>query len=106
MMGLKLAVVLPIVGVLLLLLWIPLRERPGLGTVLNATLIGIVVDVTLPIIGESDQLVVRILMMLGGIVSGAMFAEDAGWISWVGIAAIGAALVATVGVVVLAKRVL
>lgn len=67
--GISTGWIIVIVGVLLLLLWIPLRERPGLGTVLNATLIGIVVDITLPIIGESDQLVVRILMMLGGIVT-------------------------------------
>lgn len=31
-----------------LLLWIPLRQRPGIGTVLNAILIGIAIDATLP----------------------------------------------------------
>lgn len=35
------------VGVLVLLGWLPLRERPGIGTVLNVLVIGVVIDVTL-----------------------------------------------------------
>src|SRR5690349_2632910 len=35
-------------GVAILLLWIPLRQRPGIGTVLNAVEIGLVVDLVLP----------------------------------------------------------
>ena len=66
--GISTGWVIVITGVLLLLLWIPLRERPGLGTILNAIVIGIVVDITLPIIGESDLLIVRLLMMFGGVV--------------------------------------
>jgi uncharacterized membrane protein YczE len=66
--GISTGWVIIITGVLLLLLWIPLRERPGLGTILNAIVIGVVVDVTLPIIGESDLLILRLLMMFGGVV--------------------------------------
>jgi uncharacterized membrane protein YczE len=54
-------------GVLLLLLWIPLHERPGLGTVLNALEIGIVVDLVLPRLPEVDHLAVRFASMAGGI---------------------------------------
>ncbi|MCA1784330.1 MAG: YitT family protein, partial [Intrasporangiaceae bacterium] len=36
-----------LVGILVLALWFPLHERPGLGTVLNVLVIGIVIDVTL-----------------------------------------------------------
>ncbi len=54
-------------GIALLLLWIPLRERPGLGTLLNAVVIGLVVDLTLPWIPESDLLIPRALLMLGGV---------------------------------------
>lgn len=56
------------VGVLLLLLWIPLRQRPGVGTILNALEIGLVVDLTRPWIGEPDQVLARILMVLLGLV--------------------------------------
>lgn len=66
--GISTGWVIVITGVLLLALWIPLRERPGLGTVLNATVIGIVVDVMLPIIGGSNSLPIRLSMMVGGIV--------------------------------------
>jgi uncharacterized membrane protein YczE len=44
------------VGLLLLLLWIPLRQRPGVGTILNALEIGFVVNLTKPLIGEPDLL--------------------------------------------------
>jgi len=66
--GISTGWIIVITGVLLLLLWIPLHERPGLGTVLNATVIGIVVDVALPIIDESSSLPLRIVMMAGGVV--------------------------------------
>lgn len=38
------------VGVLILLLWLPLRERPGLGTVLNVFVIGTTMDLTLAVV--------------------------------------------------------
>jgi uncharacterized membrane protein YczE len=55
------------VGLLLLLLWIPLRQRPGVGTILNALEIGFVVNLTKPLVGEPDQLVVRTLMVIAGV---------------------------------------
>jgi len=41
-----------IIGAMVLLLWIPLRERPGLGTVSNVLVIGVVVDVALRLIPD------------------------------------------------------
>ena len=55
------------VGLLLLLLWIPLRQRPGVGTILNAIEIGLVVNLTKPLIGEPDQLFIRALMVIAGV---------------------------------------
>jgi len=52
--------VITIVSVLVLLLWIPLRQRPGIGTVLNAAIIGFTVDVTLWLVPPVDNLTVRI----------------------------------------------
>ena len=59
--------VIIIVGVFLLLLWIPLRQRPGLGTIMNAVEIGLVVNLTKPIIGEPDHIVGRLALMLAGL---------------------------------------
>jgi len=55
------------VGVLLLLLWIPLRQKPGLGTILNAIEIGLVVNLTKPVVGHPDHIVGRLGLMIAGL---------------------------------------
>jgi uncharacterized membrane protein YczE len=50
-----------------LLLWIPLRQRPGLGTLMNAVWIGLAIDVTLGLLPDSMPLGVRALLVPGGI---------------------------------------
>ncbi len=57
-----------ITSAVVLLCWIPLREKPGLGTVLNALLVGPFADLGLLAIPETDALWARILYLLGGIV--------------------------------------
>ena len=44
-----------IVSVCVLLLWIPLREIPGIGTILNAILIALSIDVMAPFIPEQES---------------------------------------------------
>jgi uncharacterized membrane protein YczE len=58
-----------VVSVAVLLLWIPLRERPGLGTVLNAIVISIAIDVMLAVLPQPDALSARALLMLGGVLT-------------------------------------
>ena len=53
----------------MLLLWIPLRQRPGLGTVSNVVVIGLVVDATLALLPAAGPLGVRIAMLVAGIVA-------------------------------------
>jgi uncharacterized membrane protein YczE len=67
MTGVPVGTVTILTGVALLVLWIPLRETPGLGTVLNALEIGIVVDLVLPRLPQTDLLVPRMAMMLAGV---------------------------------------
>lgn len=57
-----------LVGAVLLLLWIPLRQRPGIGTVLNVLLIGIAVDVTLALLPTPDALAVQVVFLVAGVV--------------------------------------
>jgi uncharacterized membrane protein YczE len=66
--GLSMGVVLTIVGALVLLLWIPLRQRPGLGTVSNVLVIGAAMDATLAVLPDVHGLAPRVLAMAGGIV--------------------------------------
>ncbi|MDO0916446.1 hypothetical protein QQM39_38175 [Streptomyces sp. DT2A-34] len=65
--GLTIGVVSIIVGAAVLLLWIPLRQRPGLGTVSNVFVIGIAMDGTLALLPEAHTLAVRIPLLLAGI---------------------------------------
>lgn len=57
-----------VVGAVVLLAWIPLRQRPGVGTVLNVLLIGVAVDVTLVLLPTPDDLWVRVLFLVVGVV--------------------------------------
>lgn len=55
------------VGVLVLLAWIPLRERPGLGTILNVFVIGATMDLTLAIVDTPEVLWGQVLYLVVGI---------------------------------------
>lgn len=56
------------VGLVLLLAWIPLRERPGIGTVANVLLVGLAVDATLAVMPGVETLPARIALAVTGVV--------------------------------------
>ncbi|MDF6041220.1 hypothetical protein LRD69_03390 [Streptomyces sp. JH14] len=66
--GLSIGVVAIIVGAAVLLLWIPMRQRPGLGTVSNVFAIGLAMDGTLALVPGVHGLAARIAVMAAGIV--------------------------------------
>lgn len=66
--GIPIGTVGIIVGALLLLLWIPLRQRVGIGTVANTLVIGVVIDVTLWLLPASAPFAVRLVEVPAGIV--------------------------------------
>ncbi len=57
-----------VVGALVLLLWVPLRQMPGLGTVANVIVIGLATDATLAHLTAPDALAARAALLIGGIV--------------------------------------
>lgn len=57
-----------IASLLVLLCWIPLRQRPGVGTVLNAVLVGLVMDVMLTAVHPPHVLWARIALLVGGVI--------------------------------------
>ena len=66
--GIPLGTVGIITGFIVLILWVPLRERFGIGTIVNVVLIGVVIDLSLLIAPESvNGLVLRSALMVGGI---------------------------------------
>ncbi|MEU9734701.1 hypothetical protein [Streptomyces sp. NPDC048002] len=66
--GLTIGVVSIVVGAGVLFLWIPLRQRPGLGTVSNVFVVGIAMDGTLAALPAAHTLAVRIPLLVAGIV--------------------------------------
>ena len=57
-----------VVGLAVLLLWIPLRQWPGFGTIANAIVIGVATDLTLAVLETPAGLGGRTSLLLGGIV--------------------------------------
>lgn len=60
------------VSLLVLLLWIPLREPPGLGTIANAFLVGLAADGALAVLAAPQEWWGRALLMVGGVVLNAL----------------------------------
>ncbi|GAA2838727.1 membrane protein [Kribbella solani] len=60
------------ISFVVLLAWIPLRQWPGVGTLSNAIVIGLVADLTLATVGRPDELWLRIVFMLAGVVVNAL----------------------------------
>lgn len=57
-----------IVGAAVLLLWVPLRQRPGFGTASNVVVIGVVIDLVLALVPAPHGLALRGAVMVGGVV--------------------------------------
>jgi len=65
--GLSIGQVTAIVGAVLLLCWIPLRERPGVGTIANILVIGVAADVTLAVLDRPEPLLARIVLLVASV---------------------------------------
>jgi uncharacterized membrane protein YczE len=70
--GLSIGIIVNLTAVVVLLLWIPLRQRPGLGTLSNVVLVGLVTDATLALLATPDNLALRVAMLVAGILSNAV----------------------------------
>ena len=65
--GLSFGTVVIIVGALVLLAWIPLRQRPGLGTVSNVIVVGLAADAGLAVIPAGEGFAVQLTMLLSAV---------------------------------------
>jgi uncharacterized membrane protein YczE len=68
--GLSFGTVLGLTGALVMLAWIPLRQRPGLGTVSNVVVIAVSVDAMLAVLPDAGSPAVGLVMLLGGVALG------------------------------------
>lgn len=82
-LGLSFGMTVNLIGLIVLLLWLPLRQRPGLGTVLNIILIGTVTDIALGLIPAPEGYAARFAMLgfgilLNGLAGGAYIGAGLG----------------------------
>jgi uncharacterized membrane protein YczE len=70
--GMTIGIASAVVGVAVLLAWIPLRNRPGIGTVANVIVIAVTVDAGMAILATPTSLAVRVAMMVGAVVLNAI----------------------------------
>jgi uncharacterized membrane protein YczE len=65
--GLSFGTIVIIIGALVLLAWIPLRQKPGIGTISNVFVVGLAVDATLAILPEVHALELQLPLLAAGI---------------------------------------
>lgn len=70
--GLSFGTVVILVGALVLTLWIPLRQRPGIGTVSNVLVIGLAADATLAVLATPDPSIARWGLLALGVLANAV----------------------------------
>jgi uncharacterized membrane protein YczE len=70
--GLSFGTVVIITGAIVLLAWVPLRQRPGLGTVSNVFVIGFAVDAALALTPDASWLPAQLTMLASGVVLNAL----------------------------------
>ena len=71
-LGWSLGTVVIVVGAVVLVLWIPLRQLPGVGTVSNVVVIGLAVDGTLAVLPAPSGLAARIGFVVAGVLLNAV----------------------------------
>jgi len=64
--------VMIVTGALVLLLWIPLRQRPGLGTISNVIVIGLAADAAMAVVPTPDALWLKALLLIAAVVLNAL----------------------------------
>ena len=72
LLSLDIGTVMIVTGALVLLFWIPLRQRPGLGTFSNVVVIGLAADAALALIPSLDALVARSILLVSAVVVNAL----------------------------------
>jgi uncharacterized membrane protein YczE len=65
--GLSFGLLTNVIGAVVLLLWIPIRQKPGIGTVVNVLLIGPSAEVGLAVISAPDDVVGKVVLFAGGL---------------------------------------
>ncbi|WP_175869681.1 YczE/YyaS/YitT family protein [Klebsiella pneumoniae] len=71
-LGISFGTVIILTGAAVLLLWIPIRQMPGLGTVSNVIVLGLAADATLAVLPPLESMLARSALLVGAIVLNAI----------------------------------
>ena len=66
--GYSIGVTTLIVSISILFLWIPLRQKPGIGTILNTISISIILDLSLPYLPSPELYILQVLQVIIGVI--------------------------------------
>ena len=56
------------VSIAVLCLWIPLKQKPGIGTILNTIIVSVVIDVSLPYLPNPETIILQILQIIFAVI--------------------------------------
>jgi len=62
--GFSVGIITIIISVVVLIFWIPLNQRPGIGTILNALIIGLIIDVSIKLVPTPENYVSQLFMAI------------------------------------------
>lgn len=66
--GISFGLMTNLIGLAVLLLWIPLRQRPGVGTVLNVLLVGTSAEIGLRLLPQPSDLLAQVALFGAGLI--------------------------------------
>lgn len=72
LLAMDIGTVMILTGALVLLFWIPLRQRPGFGTISNVIVIGLAADASLSLLPEMSSLLARSALLISAVVVNAL----------------------------------
>ena len=67
--GLSVGIITIIVSLAVLFLWIPLNQKPGIGTILNALMIGIMIDVCIKFVPTPDNYISQLFLAIIAVIT-------------------------------------
>ena len=65
--GLSVGAITIIISILVLLLWVPLSQKPGMGTILNALIIGIMIDICIKFVPTPEDFISQIFLAVAAV---------------------------------------
>ena len=60
----SIGIITVIISVIVLILWIPLNQKPGIGTVLNALIIGLMIDVCIKLVPTPENYIFQLFLAI------------------------------------------